>query len=218
MQEPDEPFCDRHRLAMTDLQEKPAYGILEIMKPQRPQGDLTLLLQALNFSAGKHRDQRRKDSAASPYINHPIEVACLLWTVGGVHDEAAILHDTIEDTDTTPEEIRARFGDDVLGLVLEMSDDKNLPKQERKLKQISHSPRLSLRAKQIKLADKICNVHDIAFSPPDGWPLQRRIDYLQWARDVIDGLRGANAKLEKRFDEALALARQKLASNHEGSP
>lgn len=196
--------------------------MLKIMKPQHPQGDLTLFLQALNFSAGKHRDQRRKDSAASPYINHPIEVACLLWTVGGVHDEAAILaailHDTIEDTDTTPEEIRTRFGDDVLGLVLEMSDDKSLPKQERKRKQIVHSPRLSLRAKQIKLADKICNVHDIAFSPPEGWPLARRIDYLQWAREVIDGLRGANALLEERFDETLALARQKLASENDGNP
>lgn len=129
---------------MTDLREHPACGMLKTMKPLPPQGDLTLFLQALNFSAGKHRDQRRKDSAASPYINHPIEVACLLWTVGGVHDEAAILaailHDTIEDTDTNPEEIRALFGDDVLGLVMEMSDDKSLPKQERKLKQIAHSP------------------------------------------------------------------------------
>ncbi len=207
---------------MTDLREHPACGMLKTMKPLPPQGDLTLFLQALNFSAGKHRDQRRKDSAASPYINHPIEVACLLWTVGGVHDEAAILaailHDTIEDTDTNPEEIRALFGDDVLGLVLEMSDDKSLPKQERKLKQIAHSPRLSPRAKQIKLADKICNIHDIAFAPPDGWPLTRRIDYLEWARNVIDGLRGANDNLEKRFDETLALARQKLASESEGRP
>lgn len=207
---------------MADLREKPACGMLKTMKPQRPQGDLTLFLQALNFSAGKHRDQRRKDSAASPYINHPIEVACLLWTVGGVQDEAAILaailHDTIEDTDTKPEEIRACFGDDVLGLVLEMSDDKSLPKQERKLNQIVHSPRLSPRAKQIKLADKICNVHDIAFAPPESWPLTRRIAYLEWAREVIDGLRGANANLEKRFDETLALARQKLASEREGRP
>ena len=196
--------------------------MLQPMKPQGPPGDLTLFLQALNFSAQKHRDQRRKDSAASPYINHPIEVAFLLWTAGGVHDEAAILaailHDTIEDTDTTPEEIRALFGDEVLGLVLEMSDDKSLPKKERKLKQIVRSPRLSPHAKQIKLADKICNVHDIAFAPPDGWPLTRRIDYLRWAQNVIDGLRGANPKLEKRFDETLALARQKLASENEGKP
>ena len=176
--------------------------------------DLTFFLTALNFSAGKHRHQRRKDTAASPYINHPIEVAHILWTVGGVYDEitiiAAILHDTIEDTDTTPEEIRQSFGDDVLGLVLEVSDDKSLPKPERKQKQIAHAPHLSWRAKQIKLADKICNVRDIAFAPPSHWPRQRRIDYLQWAGDVIDGLRGANEKLEKHFDETLASARQKL--------
>ncbi len=192
------------------------------MKLQHPQADLTLFLEALRFSAQKHCDQRRKDSAASPYINHPIEVAWLLWTIGGVQDEsailAAILHDTIEDTDAKPEEIRACFGDEVLKLVLEMSDDKSLPKQERKREQIAHSPRLSLRAKQIRLADKICNVHDIAFSPPDGWPLARRIDYLEWAREVIDGLRGANAMLEERFDETLALARQKLTSESEGNP
>jgi len=177
--------------------------------------DLTFFLKALNFSAGKHRHQRRKDTAASPYINHPIEVANILWTVGGVYDEmtiiAAILHDTIEDTDTTPEEIRLGFGEDVLALVMEVSDDKNLPKPERKQNQINHSPHLSWRAKQIKLADKICNVHDMAFAPPSHWPRQRRIDYLQWAKDVIDGLRGANEKLEKYFDDTLASARQKLA-------
>ncbi len=177
--------------------------------------DLTFFLKALNFSAEKHRHQRRKDTAASPYINHPIEVAYILWTIGEVHDEAAIiaaiLHDTIEDTDTTPEEIRLSFGDEVLGLVLEVSDDKSLPKLERKQNQITHSPHLSRRAKQIKLADKICNVRDIAYAPPDHWPQQRRIDYLQWAREVIDGLRGANEKLEKHFDDTLASARQKIS-------
>ncbi len=177
--------------------------------------DLTLFLKALNFSAGKHRHQRRKDQKASPYINHPIEVANILWTVGGVHDMsaiiAAILHDTLEDTDTTPEEIRAQFGDDVLELVREVSDDKNLPKSERKKKQVFHSPHLSQRAKQLKLADKICNVHDIAYAPPDSWPLERRADYLQWAEAVIDGLRGVNPQLEQYFDETLAAARKKLA-------
>ena len=178
--------------------------------------DLTLFLKALNFSAGKHRHQRRKDQKASPYINHPIEVAHILWTVGDVCDMptivAAILHDTLEDTDTTADEIRINFGDDVLGLVLEVSDDKSLPKQERKQKQISHSPHLSDRAKLLKLADKICNVRDIAFSPPDSWPLTRRMEYLQWAEAVIDGLRGASEQLETYFDETLAEARKKLAA------
>jgi guanosine-3',5'-bis(diphosphate) 3'-pyrophosphohydrolase len=177
--------------------------------------DLTLVLKALNFSAGKHRHQRRKNTAASPYINHPIEVACILWTIGGIADEtaiiAALLHDTIEDTDATPEEIGAAFGAEVLGLVLEMSDNKRLPKQERKREQIVHSPHLSPRAKLIKLADKICNVRDIAFDPPDRWSRERRIEYLAWAEAVIAGLRGVNAGLEKHFDDTLALARKKLA-------
>jgi len=184
--------------------------------------DLTLFLKALNFSAGKHRHQRRKDKKASPYINHPIEVANVLWTVGDVRDLstviAAILHDTLEDTDTTPEEIRNNFGDDVLGLVLEVSDDKNLPKQERKQKQILHSPHLSERARLLKLADKICNVHDIAVAPPDSWPLERRMEYLQWAEAVIDGLRGTHEHLEKYFDETLAQARQKLTEEDLTSP
>ncbi len=177
--------------------------------------DLTLFLKALSFSAGKHRHQRRKDEKASPYINHPIDVANILWTVGDVHDIptliAAILHDTIEDTDTTPQEIQDNFGNDVLGLVMEVSDDKTLPKTERKQKQITHSPHLSQRAKLLKLADKICNVHDMAFAPPDSWSLERRINYLQWAEAVIDGLRGVNVPLEKYFDATLFAARKKLA-------
>lgn len=181
--------------------------------------DLSLLLSALQFSATKHRHQRRKDSAASPYINHPIEVANILWTVGRVHDEmtilAAILHDTLEDTDTTPEEILARFGDAVLALVLEVSDDKRLPKQERKRNQVIHSPHLSKNAKEIKLADKICNVRDIAYAPPDQWNRQRKMEYLQWAQDVIAGLRGVNEKLEKHFDETIANARQKILEEGE---
>jgi guanosine-3',5'-bis(diphosphate) 3'-pyrophosphohydrolase len=176
--------------------------------------DFTLFLKALSFSADKHRHQRRKDEKASPYINHPIEVANILWTVGNVSDIAAILaailHDTIEDTDTTPGEIRDNFGDEVLRLVLEVSDDKNLPKIERKQNQITHSPHLSQRAKELKLADKICNVHDMAFAPPDSWPMERRIAYLQWAEAVINGLRGANEPLEKYFDETLTAARKKL--------
>lgn len=180
------------------------------------------MLKALYFSAQKHRHQRRKDTAASPFINHPIEVAHLLWTVGEVYDApaitAAILHDTIEDTDTTCEEIRVNFGEEVLGLVLEVSDDKNLPKQERKRKQIVHSPHLSRNAKQIKLADKICNVHDIAFAPPDHWSLQRRNEYLQWAQAVVAGLRGVNENLEKHFDKTLAAAIQKLNEENNEEP
>ena len=179
------------------------------------QNDLSVFLKAIKFSAEKHRNQRRKDEQESPYINHPIEVANVLWTVGDVYDVTtivgALLHDTIEDTNTTPEEILNNFGKDVLALVLEVSDDKNLPKKERKIKQIKKASFLSFRAKQLKLADKICNISDIANYPPQNWSWQRRVDYLEWADSVIAGLRGVNAKLETYFDETLTEAQKKLA-------
>jgi GTP diphosphokinase / guanosine-3',5'-bis(diphosphate) 3'-diphosphatase len=178
------------------------------------QNDLSVFLKAMKFSAEKHRNQRRKDEQASPYINHPIEVANVLWTVGDVYDVTtivgALLHDTIEDTNTTPEEILDNFGEDVLALVLEVTDDKSLPKQERKIKQIEKASSLSFGAKQLKLADKICNISDIANFPPQNWSWQRRVDYLEWAKSVVAGLRGVNAKLETYFDETLTEAQKKL--------
>jgi GTP diphosphokinase / guanosine-3',5'-bis(diphosphate) 3'-diphosphatase len=199
----------------------PACDMIKSIMETVLKNDLTQFLKALNFSAEKHRHQRRKDSSASPYINHPIEVANVLWTIGEVYDEtaiiAALLHDTLEDTDATAEDICSHFGEEVKALVLEVSDDKNLPKQERKQNQILHSSHLSQRAKQIKLADKICNVHDIAFAPPGNWPLQRRTEYLQWAQAVVHGLRGTNQQLEAYFDETLIKARQKLVDEQESS-
>lgn len=180
------------------------------------QKDLSLFLQAVKFSADRHRDQRRKDLPASPYINHPIEVADVLWTIGGVDDivtiVGALLHDTIEDTDTGPEEIRTNFGEEILALVLEVSDDKRLPKEERKFKQIKTAPFLSTRAKQLKLADKSCNINDIVNRPPRNWSWQRRLEYLEWAACVAAGLRGTNVKLEAYFDEVLAAAHVKIAA------
>jgi len=177
--------------------------------------NISLFLKAVKFSAEKHRDQRRKGEPASPYINHPNEVAHVLWTIGDVSDiitiVGALLHDTIEDTDTTQEEIRANFGEDVLALVLEVSDDKSLPKQERKLRQIKMAPYLSPRAKQLKLADKTCNISDIVNHPPLNWSWQRRFEYLEWAASVAAGLRGTNIKLEMYFDEVLAAAHEKMA-------
>jgi guanosine-3',5'-bis(diphosphate) 3'-pyrophosphohydrolase len=174
------------------------------------------LLSTVHFAATKHRDQRRKDSAASPYINHPIEVAETLARVGGVEDpavlQAAILHDTIEDTETTPEELAGRFGDDVRRLVEEVTDDKELDKQDRKRLQVEHAPHLSQRAKLIKLADKICNVRDVTHSPPEGWSLERRVEYLDWTERVVAGLRGASAALERRYDELLREGRARLAA------
>ncbi len=166
------------------------------------------LLEAIRFSAEKHRNQRRKDSERSPYINHPIEVVQLLWEVGGVRDVdvllAAILHDTIEDTDTRPEEISDRFGEDVLSFVLEVTDDKSLPKGERKRLQIVNAPHKSYGAKLIKLADKSCNVRNLITMPPKDWSLERRQEYLLWGEKVIAGLRGTNAALEDYYDHELS--------------
>jgi guanosine-3',5'-bis(diphosphate) 3'-pyrophosphohydrolase len=144
--------------------------------------DISIIWKALQFAARKHKDQRRKDAQASPYINHPIAVAGILWEVGGIRDidviVAALLHNTIEDTDTTPEELEAEFGMEICSIVREVTDDKSLPKQVRKQLQIEHSGSLSLQARQLKLADKICNIRDQAESPPASWSLERRIKYI----------------------------------------
>ena len=167
-----------------------------------------LVLRAIRFAAEKHSDQRRKDSKLSPYINHPVQVAETLWTIGEVRDDtllvAAILHDTIEDTATSPEEIRTQFGDQVLALVLEVTDDKSLPDKVRKQLQIETAPHKSQRAKLLKLADKICNVRDLIDSPPLAWSWDRQREYLLWTEKVVAGLRGANARLENYYDDLLA--------------
>lgn len=164
------------------------------------------LIAAITFAAGKHRDQRRKDAVASPYINHPIALANVLANEGGIDDErvliAAILHDTIEDTETTQQELVRHFGQEITDIVLEVTDDMALPKAERKQHQIDHAPHISRRAKLVKLADKICNLRDVAHAPPPNWSLQRRQEYFDWAKAVIDQLRGAHPGLEHIFDQA----------------
>ena len=167
---------------------------------------LPVILKALEFAALKHRDQRRKDALASPYINHPIALANVLAREGGVTDPvvlaAALLHDTLEDTETTPAELREAFGEKIAGIVAEVTDDKNLPKAERKRLQIEHAAAISREAKLVKLADKICNVRDVADHPPAKWDLARRREYFDWAKRVIDGLRGSHPALEAAFDRA----------------
>lgn len=172
------------------------------------------LLQAVNFAADKHRDQRRKNIEASPYINHPIQVAELIARIGEVDDPAvllaAVLHDTVEDTETSFEELEELFGREVSDLVSEVTDDKSLSKAERKKEQIAHTATMTKRAKLIKLADKTCNVKDVAQSPPEDWDMQRRMEYLDWASDVIEGCRGTNERLELLFDETLQQAIEAL--------
>ncbi len=175
---------------------------------------VSLLLKALKFAADKHQHQRRKNKAASPYINHLIEVAGLLWETGNVRDldtiAAGILHDTIEDTDTSPTELETEFGSKIRRIVEEVTDDKRLSKEVRKQLQIDHAGESSWEARQVKLADKICNVHDLIDAPPADWSLQRRLDYVDWAEHVIQGLRGTNALLEQRFDEVCLQVRRHL--------
>jgi guanosine-3',5'-bis(diphosphate) 3'-pyrophosphohydrolase len=174
--------------------------------PPTPVPDLALILRALEFAARKHRDQRRKDAEASPYINHPIALANVLCNEGDVTDSitiaAAILHDTLEDTDTTHGELERAFGAGIADIVREVTDDKRLPKEARKRLQIEHAAALSPEAKFVKLADKICNVRDVASHPPAGWSLERRREYFDWARAVVNHLRGVHGNLEKAFDEA----------------
>ncbi|MBE9063726.1 HD domain-containing protein [cf. Phormidesmis sp. LEGE 11477] len=169
-------------------------------------------LKALDFAARKHRDQRRKDPEQTPYINHPIAVAHILWIEAGVSDEAvlmaALLHDTVEDTETTFEEIEQQFGQSVKEIVAEVTDDKSLPKAVRKQQQIDHAASLSDRAKLIKLADKTANLRNVAVSPPDGWSVTRIDDYVEWGKAVIDQIRGTHAKLESLFDQAYAQGKQ----------
>jgi len=169
--------------------------------------DAKQLLHALELASIKHRDQRRKDQEKSPYINHPIAVASLL-AQHGVTDEtallAAILHDTIEDTRTTREELVAAYGETVAACVMEVTDDKALPKDRRKELQVEHAAHLSHSAKLVKLADKICNLRDIVDSPPADWSDKRRQEYVVWCKRVVDELRGVNPALERTFDEQYA--------------
>lgn len=181
-----------------------------------PADELALVLRALHFAADKHRQQRRKDVHASPYINHPIAVAEVLRNVGGVDDAATlaagILHDTIEDTETTPAELEREFGREIRVLVEEVTDDMSQPSRVRKQLQIERAPHASPRARLVKLADKICNIRDLADSPPAEWSAERKRNYVTWAQAVVAGVRGTNATLEAHFDALCERALTQLAT------
>lgn len=176
--------------------------------------DLSRLLSAASFAAEKHRDQRRKNVDASPYVNHPLAVAALLANEGGVTDLdlliAAVLHDTVEDTDTSQDEIAELFGRAVGDLVGEVTDDKSLPKQRRKQLQIENAPHKSVHAKQLKIADKICNVRDIDATSPANWKRGRKTQYLDWAALVTAGCRGVNPTLDELVERTIAEARIRI--------
>ena len=171
-------------------------------------------LSALSFAAYKHRNQRRKDTAKTPYINHPIAVANILLNEAGITDEvvliSAILHDTVEDTETSFEELEQQFGTQIKEIVAEVTDDKSLSKAERKQAQIEHASHLSDHAQLVKLADKTANLRDMANTPPDGWESSRIANYLEWGKQVVDQIRGRHATLEKLFDTAYAAGKAQL--------
>ena len=173
-----------------------------------------LILNAADFAAYKHRNQRRKDEEKTPYINHPIAVARAISEIGNIEDPevlvAALLHDTLEDTKTTPEELIDNFGERVCNLVQEVTDDKSLPKMDRKQKQIEHAKELSEGAALIKLGDKISNVTDITNTPPANWDNVRREDYFNWAEKVIDNCPKVNEKLENYFAEVIKTGRDEI--------
>lgn len=168
--------------------------------------EMNRLIKATAYASAKHSKQRRKDADASPYINHPIALADVLANEGDVDDEqvlvSAILHDTIEDTETTESEVAQLFGREIASIVMEVTDDKSIEKAERKRLQIVHAATISMPAKLVKLADKICNLRDVATNPPADWDLNRRREYFDWAKAVVDKLRGVHPGLEKIFDNA----------------
>lgn len=178
--------------------------------------NLANLTDAYYFAAKKHIKQKRKGNDAAPYINHPVEVVNLLTNIGKIEDFdiliAAVLHDTVEDTDTTIEDISDKYGANVALMVSELTDDKTLSKKERKEKQVEHAPHISEGAKQVKLCDKISNIRDVLENPPDGWSDERRLEYIGWGERVVAGLRGVNPNLEKHFDELMKKSKQKIKS------
>jgi len=177
--------------------------------------DILLLTRAFAFAAEKHAHQRRKGENAEPYVNHLAEVAHLLAVAVHGRDAnliaAGLLHDTLEDTETTRDELVSTFNEDIASLVSEVTDDKSLPKQERKRLQVTHAPDKTARAKMLKLADKTSNLRGIVASPPAGWSIERRVEYVRWGRDVAAGLRGVHPWLEEQFDAAATTAETVLS-------
>ena len=173
------------------------------------------LLRAIHFAAERHRDDRRKGAVAAPYINHPIAVAEQLAAAGFADDMAllmaAVLHDVVEDTETTPAELATAFGPRVAEIVREVSDDKSLPRRERRARVVQHIAATSREARLVKLSDLVANVHDVIHVPPH-WTDEQKTEYLDWAEAVVRGLAGTHAALERRFAGLLAEARRRVGT------
>jgi (p)ppGpp synthase/HD superfamily hydrolase len=180
------------------------------------------LTRAMDFAAHRHSAQRRKGIRAEPYIIHLTEVARLLAEATDGTDTplliAGLLHDTIEDTATTEADLRAAFGDEVTSLVLEVTDDKRLPREDRKRLQVELAPSKTLRARMIKIADKTSNLHSLADSPPVGWTAHRKAEYVAWARRVVEACGPTNGRLEALFVKAAEAAQGAHPSHGGPSP
>ncbi|MEW6562277.1 MAG: HD domain-containing protein [Pseudomonadota bacterium] len=168
--------------------------------------DIVRIAEALDYAAVKHVHQRRKGELAEPYLNHVTEVARLIATATEGKDPnlviAALLHDTMEDQGVGYDELCLRFGEDVANLVQEVTDDMSIPKPERKLLQQFNASLKSPRAKMLRIADKTSNLHSLLNSPPKHWDMERKREYFEWSRRVVEGCRGVNAALETVFDAA----------------
>jgi (p)ppGpp synthase/HD superfamily hydrolase len=176
--------------------------------------NLISVMRATDAAARWHVHQRRKGSAQEPYVNHLLEVASLVTQATDGTDTdvviAALLHDAVEDQNVSAEAIASEFGKRVADIVMEVTDDKSLPKEVRKRLQIESAPNKNREAKLIKLADKTSNVRAVADSPASDWSVERRSEYVDWAKRVVAGLRGTNQWLEQQFDEAVERAVQSL--------
>jgi (p)ppGpp synthase/HD superfamily hydrolase len=166
------------------------------------------ILRAAHFAATRHSGQRRKGATGEPYVNHLLEVAELVANALAEPDPhlvmAALLHDAVEDVEVTKEELAETFGSDVANLVMEVTDDKSLPKRERKRLQVVNAPHKSVRAQVIKLADKISNLRAILASPPTDWSVERQREYFEWAKQVVDALSAPSPSLKAEFERVHA--------------
>ncbi|MBY0528630.1 MAG: HD domain-containing protein [Rhabdochlamydiaceae bacterium] len=169
--------------------------------------DIDQILSAVSFAAEKHKLQVRKNAEKTPYISHPIGVALHLMDIGQVRDVSviigALLHDTIEDTETTYSEIETLFGKDVANYVKEVTDDKSLAREQRKRGQIISAAKKSVGAAQIKLADKFYNLTDLFENPPPDWTRERIDQYYQWAKSVVDRLPASNQHLKDAIQDLI---------------
>ena len=176
--------------------------------------DHRTLVRAYALAARAHVDQTRKGEMRIPYINHCCEVAELVSEAGAPLETviAAVLHDVIEDSDTTEDELRYAFGDTVAGRVAALTNAPEwdaLPRAETKAKQAEHMRNADPEVRRIKIADQTSNLRDIA-REPKAWDLADAADYIDGAERVVASCRGVDQVLEAAFDTAAAEAMAKI--------